>query len=171
MSASNHTDFKLTQRLLREARPYWLHIVVIFAVDLLATPLALLTPVPLKIAVDNVLGSEPLPVWLVMLPADATSSAAALLAFTAISIVIIALLIQVQMLGKRFDRGHDEESKKAIDIIWSVYNVVAIPLHNFSCLVQFPEHRTTDKGINLMQPEQEGCDNAKVAPATAYGPE
>ena len=45
-----------------EARAYWRHIgCAALLLGLLATPLALLTPLPLKIAVDNVLGEEPLP--------------------------------------------------------------------------------------------------------------
>jgi hypothetical protein len=45
--------------LARQARPYWSHIAGVFFLSLLATPLALLTPVPLKIAVDTVLGDYP----------------------------------------------------------------------------------------------------------------
>ena len=55
------TDLALTWRLLRIGRPFWASIFTIFLLDLLATPLALLTPLPLKLVVDNVLSSEPLP--------------------------------------------------------------------------------------------------------------
>ena len=49
------------RELLLEARPYWPHIGLLSFVNLLATPIALLTPVPLKIAVDSIAGSAPLP--------------------------------------------------------------------------------------------------------------
>src|SRR6266498_2683524 len=54
-------DFPLYRRLLDETRPYRLHIVGVFVLSLLASPLALLTPVPLKVAVDSVLDSHPVP--------------------------------------------------------------------------------------------------------------
>ena len=51
----------LSRRLLHQVRPYWPYIAGIFLLDLVAMPLALLGPVPLKIAVDTVVGSQPLP--------------------------------------------------------------------------------------------------------------
>src|SRR5256884_6406683 len=75
------SEFALYRRLLRQARPYWLHLAVLFGIGLLASPIALLNPVPLKIVVDSVLGSRPLPAWLAAaLPAAATRSPAPLLA-------------------------------------------------------------------------------------------
>src|SRR2546429_5787554 len=56
-------DATLYRRLLRQARPYWLHLAGLFGIGLLASPLALLDPVPLKIVFDSVLGSHPLPVY------------------------------------------------------------------------------------------------------------
>jgi len=53
-----------TWRLWREMRPYAWHLVALFVFSLLATPLALLTPLPLKIAVDNI-NARPLPSFLV----------------------------------------------------------------------------------------------------------
>src|SRR2546422_1045743 len=46
MKAGPYTDFALYRRLLRQAQPYWLHIVSIFLISLLAAPLALLNPLP-----------------------------------------------------------------------------------------------------------------------------
>src|SRR5919199_1454520 len=57
----SYTDSTLYRRLLRQARPYWPHIVGIFLLSLLESPLALLTPLPLKIAVDSVVSSHHLP--------------------------------------------------------------------------------------------------------------
>src|SRR5439155_1931315 len=69
------SDFNLYLRLLREARGYWPHIAAMLLINLLATPLALLTPLPLLIAVDTVVGSHPLPSFLdAILPAAATAS-------------------------------------------------------------------------------------------------
>src|SRR6266542_3807846 len=73
-------DFPLYRRLLDETRPYRLHIVGVFVLSLLASPLALLTPVPLKVAVDSVLDSHPVPHALdALLPPAATSSHTAIL--------------------------------------------------------------------------------------------
>src|SRR3989442_9831816 len=75
------SELALYRRLLRQARPYWLHLAGLFGIGLLASPIALLNPVPLKIVVDSVLGSRPLPAWLAAaLPAAATRSPATLLA-------------------------------------------------------------------------------------------
>ena len=54
-------DLILYGRLFRWARAYWPHLVGLFLLSLLATPLALLVPLPLKIALDSGLGSRPLP--------------------------------------------------------------------------------------------------------------
>ena len=64
MSAPKYTDFTLFLRLLRLARPYWPRIAGIFVLRLLATFLALLSPLPLKIAVDSAISSHPLPAFL-----------------------------------------------------------------------------------------------------------
>ena len=61
LNLSPYTDTWLFSRLLRQAKPYWPHIAGIFLLGLLATPLMLLAPLPLKIAVDSVVGSSPLP--------------------------------------------------------------------------------------------------------------
>ncbi len=49
------------RRLLGEVRPYWWHIVLLFIVSISAVPLALVSPLPIKMVVDNVLGSQPIP--------------------------------------------------------------------------------------------------------------
>jgi ATP-binding cassette subfamily B protein len=46
--------------MLAEARPYWAHVGLVLGLNLLATPLKLLLPVPLKLAVDNVLSAKPM---------------------------------------------------------------------------------------------------------------
>lgn len=88
----------LSRRFLSEVRPYWGSLLLIFAVDLLATPLMLLAPVPLKIAVDNVVGDQPLPSYVDVLLPDALSSGANLLLAAAILQVLVVGLAQLQQL-------------------------------------------------------------------------
>jgi ATP-binding cassette, subfamily B, bacterial len=81
-------------------RPYRLHTAGIFLLSLLQSPLALLTPLPLKIAVDSMVGSHHLPSFLaLLLPASATLSHTAVLILTAGLFVAVALLSQLQQLG------------------------------------------------------------------------
>ncbi|OLC78983.1 MAG: xenobiotic-transporting ATPase [Gemmatimonadetes bacterium 13_1_40CM_4_69_8] len=88
-------DVALYRRLLRQARPYWTHFLALFAMGLLASLIALLNPVPLKIVVDSVLGGRPLPSFLhALLPGAATRSPAAIL------LVAIGLLVAVAALGQ-----------------------------------------------------------------------
>jgi ATP-binding cassette subfamily B protein len=64
MKNSEVTSTGLLWRLLQQARPYWLHLAGILSLSVLATPLTLLAPIPVKIVVDNVVGSDPLPAYL-----------------------------------------------------------------------------------------------------------
>jgi len=62
-------------RLLREIRPYGLSIISVFVVSLIVIPLTLITPLPIKIIVDNVLGTQPLPGYLrILAPSSSTGS-------------------------------------------------------------------------------------------------
>jgi ATP-binding cassette subfamily B protein len=100
MSATR--QLALYRRLLTYARPYWPQILVVLVLQLLATPLALIGPVPIKIAVDTVLGSRPLPGWLrAVLPGSVTESAASLLVLAA------ALLVLTAILGSLLDMATD----------------------------------------------------------------
>jgi ATP-binding cassette, subfamily B, bacterial len=84
---------RLARRLAGELRPYSLRILALLALSLLTTPLALLTPVPLKIVIDSVLGTHPLPPVLdSVLP---TGSDAALLIAASLFFVAVALLTQL----------------------------------------------------------------------------
>src|SRR5919201_3017565 len=96
----SYTDITLYRRLLRQARPYGLYIAGIFLLSLLASPLALLTPLPLKIAVDSVVGSHHLPGPLALLvPAGARGSHTAVLLLAAGLFVAITLASQLQNLA------------------------------------------------------------------------
>ena len=87
----------ISWRLYQEVRPYCWHLAALFLVGLLGAPLSLLTPVPLKIAVDSVIGTHPLPRYLdVILPAAVKTSQGALLALAAILVVVLAFLNQLR---------------------------------------------------------------------------
>jgi ATP-binding cassette, subfamily B, bacterial len=95
-----YRDLTLYRRLLSQARPYWPHIGGALLLNLLSAPIALLTPLPLKIAVDSVLGSEPIPgIFEPLFPSSAAPSEAAVLAFVASLVVVVALLRQGQGLA------------------------------------------------------------------------
>jgi ATP-binding cassette subfamily B protein len=96
-------DLALYRRLLRQARPYWLHLAGLFVVGLLASPIALLNPVPLKIVVDSVLGTRPLPPLLAaLLPAGMQTSPGGLLAAAVGLLLAVAVLTQLQSLANKF---------------------------------------------------------------------
>jgi len=97
LATSRHTDFVLYRRLLGQVRPYWPHLTGILLLSLLSAPLALLNPLPLKIAVDSVIGTHPLPRFLERLvPEFATRTDAGRLALTAGLVVVIALSSQLR---------------------------------------------------------------------------
>jgi len=97
----------LYQRLLREARPYWLHLALLSGLGLLATPVALLTPVPLKIVVDSVLGRHPLPALLQPFVPDAAAPSPDTTLFLAIGLLVaVAAIGQVQTLASTLLRAY-----------------------------------------------------------------
>jgi ATP-binding cassette, subfamily B, bacterial len=100
MSDRRRSDLALFRRLFEQARPYWMHLLLIFFLSLLSLPLALLTPLPLKIAVDYVLGNKPLPEFLVkLLPFFFTASKAGLLVLAVVLLLSVALLQNLEGFG------------------------------------------------------------------------
>src|SRR5213593_575731 len=98
MAASS--DVLVFKRVLREARPCWPFIGGLFLLSLLASPLALLAPLPLKIAVDSVIGTRPLPgVVAPFVPDGIAHSPDLLLAFVVGLLLIVVLLSQLQALA------------------------------------------------------------------------
>jgi ATP-binding cassette, subfamily B, bacterial len=94
------TGQRLYRRLLREVSPYRIHIAGLFALSLLSSVFVLLTPLPLKIAVDSVVGSHPLPGFLAaIVPAQVGQSQTGVLLVAAALFVIIALFRQLQDFG------------------------------------------------------------------------
>src|SRR5215212_3461965 len=98
---NRYSDLVLFRRLFGQARSYWPHIGGLLLLSLLSTPLALLSPLPLKIAVDSAIGSHPLPGFLAaLLPEAAMRSSIAVLALAAVMVVGIALLNEFQQLAE-----------------------------------------------------------------------
>ncbi|MCI0704118.1 MAG: ABC transporter ATP-binding protein/permease [Planctomycetia bacterium] len=85
-------------RVLREARPYRWHIAGLLSLGLLAAPLGLLAAVPLKIAVDSVLGSYPLPRALATLLPEGTERVSAV-ALAAVAGLLVLIAVTVQALN------------------------------------------------------------------------
>lgn len=94
---SQLSSSQLLLRLWRQARPYWAHLAGISLLSILATPLTLLTPLPMKIVVDNIVGSDPLPEYLVpLVPAAIAGSRQSLLVLVAGLMMGIGLLSQLR---------------------------------------------------------------------------
>ena len=102
------SSFEIYRRLVREARPYWPHLICLFVLNLVSAPLALLMPLPLKIAVDTVVGSEPLPEALQpFLPGGFSTNA--LLIFCASLVIAIAFLNHLQSMATSLLRTYTGE--------------------------------------------------------------
>lgn len=99
-SSRRYGDRAIYRRLLSEARPFWPQLLGVLALDLLAAPIALLQPLPLKIVVDSALGSAPLPGFLeAVLPAAAAQGAGKALVVAVVLLVAIALIDRLRGLG------------------------------------------------------------------------
>jgi ATP-binding cassette, subfamily B, bacterial len=110
MGPSRYSDLTLYRRLLRQAKPCWPHLAGIFLLSLLSIPLQLLTPLPLKIAVDSVIGSHPVPRFIqAVLPAAFTKSDTAILGLAVGLVVAIAALSRLLGLGSWFLQTYTRE--------------------------------------------------------------
>jgi ATP-binding cassette, subfamily B, bacterial len=90
----------LYRRLLAEARPFRVHMLGLFALSVASSACTLLVPVPLKIAVDSVIGSHPLPAPLAGLPHFVSGSNTGRLVFAALLFVAITLIKQGAEFGR-----------------------------------------------------------------------
>jgi ATP-binding cassette, subfamily B, bacterial len=91
------SNVRLVRRLLGEVRPHRRRLLGLFVVELTAVPILLLGPVPLKVAVDSVLGSHPLPHAVhAILPAFVVDSKLGILLLAALLQVLIVCLTQLQ---------------------------------------------------------------------------
>ena len=90
----------LWKRLARLAQPCWPQLAGIVLLSLIATPLALLVPLPLKMTVDSVVGNQSLPHWLlVLLPQSVIQSKSSGLIVSAGLLLAIAVLMSLQSLA------------------------------------------------------------------------
>src|SRR2546423_1100268 len=98
MSRSNNSEHgRLPWRLLRQVAAYWPHFGVLLLLSALAPPLALLTPLPLKIAVDNIIDHRPLPNFVQLILSETLRDSEAALLIVAIALMIgVALLSQLR---------------------------------------------------------------------------
>src|SRR5437867_13049318 len=97
---ARYSDLTLYRRLLGQARSCRPHLAGILLLSLLAPPLTLLTPLPLKILVDSVIGSRPVSGFLDgVLPTAVPRSGLALLLPTAGLLVAIALPVHLHALA------------------------------------------------------------------------
>ncbi|TMQ65656.1 MAG: ABC transporter ATP-binding protein [Candidatus Eisenbacteria bacterium] len=101
-----YPDQTLLIRLVREARPCWPYLLGLLTIGFLTTPLALLTPLPLKIAVDSGLGHRHLPGALRAVTHGAVPSPAAALTIAVVLLLATALLRQLLELADRVVRAH-----------------------------------------------------------------
>ncbi len=87
----------MLKRAFEDLRPYLWPIVVILIISLLAVPITLIVPLPIKLLVDSVLGSRPLPGYLTIFVGSQVSKSFAL--WLAISILLgTAVLTYLQNL-------------------------------------------------------------------------
>ncbi len=110
MEEKRTADRVLLRRVMTQARSQWHYILAVFLVDLLATPLALLQPVPLKIAVDSILGEQPMPRPLQAVLNGANASEFAALAVVTAFLLLVVLLNQLQEAGSQFLKTRTGES-------------------------------------------------------------
>ena len=97
MEKHRYSDIQILKRLLSIAKPYLGLVLLIFFIGLLTAPLTLLMPVPIKIAVDSVINSSPLPrVIAIFLPESIIRSKTALLLFAVIMQIMVVLLVHLK---------------------------------------------------------------------------
>jgi ATP-binding cassette subfamily B protein len=89
-------DRRVFARIVEFARPYWIKIAGTFVVSLAVVPLTLLTPFPLKVVVDSVIGSKPLPHVLDASLRWIGAGPYVVLAAMALLLVVITLLLYAQ---------------------------------------------------------------------------
>ena len=95
-----YNAWTIYRRVLQQIRPHGLGVSMLALSALGALPIALLTPLPLKIVVDSVLGSHPLPLILdPIVPHWVTVSPGATLWLATALMLVVALLGQVLRLG------------------------------------------------------------------------
>jgi ATP-binding cassette, subfamily B, bacterial len=93
------SEGRMSRRILSQIRPFWRQILLLLLVDLLATPLLLLSPVPVALAVGTLIGGHPLPGFVdAFVPDSVVRSSLALLFVVAGLQVLIVLMTELQSL-------------------------------------------------------------------------
>lgn len=96
VAEKEYSGLTVFRRILQQARSYWPHLAGIFLLGLLAAPLALLLPVSLKIVVDSVIGSEPLPGFIEFFLPESVSHSQSAFLFLAVALqIMVVLFIQL----------------------------------------------------------------------------
>src|SRR6058998_3226071 len=87
------------RRALRDLRPYAWSLLVLLIISLAAVPITLITPLPLKLLVDSVLGSQPLPGYLAIFTSSGSQLSRNSLLWAAVGLLLgIAFLTYFQNL-------------------------------------------------------------------------
>src|SRR5207247_2343178 len=88
----------MLRRLLSELRPYMVSILFVFAISLTAIPLALVSPLPIKMIVDNALVARPLPGYLRIITTDPSQvSALATSVVTVVGMILVMLVLDCEL--------------------------------------------------------------------------
>jgi ATP-binding cassette subfamily B protein len=104
------SDWALLRRALAETKDYRNRIAAIWVLRLLSSPLGLLMPLPLKVAVDSAVGNRPLPGFLqIMLPTAIVESRSAIVGLAAVLMLLIAFLSQLQSIASTWLSAYSGE--------------------------------------------------------------
>jgi ATP-binding cassette subfamily B protein len=89
----NNSASSIIKRVFLQARPYWLYIAGIFICNFLASPIALMKPLALKILIDSGFGSNPIPgIISYFFPADFEFSFFFVVGISVSLVILIALI-------------------------------------------------------------------------------
>jgi ATP-binding cassette subfamily B protein len=83
----------MLRRVFGELRPYSLSIFVLLIISLSAIPITLITPLPIKLIVDNILGSSTLPGYLAILVPGSSQASKDYVLWLALGILIGSTLL------------------------------------------------------------------------------
>jgi ATP-binding cassette, subfamily B, bacterial len=89
----NYSTSNIFKRTILLSRPYWGYIVLSLVLAMLATPLALLKPLSLKILIDSGFGSHPLPAFIASF-----FSSEFKFSFTSVVLISISLIILIAVI-------------------------------------------------------------------------
>ena len=91
-----NSTFQLIKRIILQVRSFWPHIIGLFILSLLSTPIALLKPFALKLLIDSGFGSQPVPGFItIFFPANFEFDFNTVAVMAASIVIIIALIDNV----------------------------------------------------------------------------